>query len=180
MTKIVVASKNPVKIEAVKVSFAKFLQNESPVVQGVDVLSGVSDQPFGNQETLLGAKNRAHNAMLEIPEADFWVGIEGGIEQDNFGLAAYAWVCVRSRTKMGISKSGTFYLPQKVADLIHTGMELGEADDAVFGRQNSKQSDGAVGILTNRQICRVDLYAHAVTLALIPFIHPEYYPENLV
>jgi inosine/xanthosine triphosphatase len=180
MTKIIVASTNPVKIEAAKVSFKKILQKEPFFVQGIDVPSGVRDQPYGDQETLLGAKNRVHNAMLKISQSDFWVGIEGGIDQDNYGLTAFAWVCVRSRSKMGISKSATFYLPKKVADLIHTGMELGDADDVVFGRQNSKQSDGAVGILTNRQICRVDLYAQAVTLALIPFIHPEYYQENII
>jgi non-canonical (house-cleaning) NTP pyrophosphatase len=62
-----------------------------------------------------------------------------------------------------------------VADLVRHGMELGHADDQVFGRNNSKQMNGAVGILTANAIDREELYAHAVMLALIPFLNPTLY-----
>ncbi|PIP18303.1 MAG: hypothetical protein COX42_01625, partial [Parcubacteria group bacterium CG23_combo_of_CG06-09_8_20_14_all_35_6] len=42
-------------------------------------------QPKTNQETFDGALNRI-NATKEItPDADFWVGIEGGTEENNIG-----------------------------------------------------------------------------------------------
>jgi non-canonical (house-cleaning) NTP pyrophosphatase len=62
-----------------------------------------------------------------------------------------------------------FYLPDEVAALVRGGMELGHADDVVFGRSNSKQEDGSVGLLTGGVINRETYYAHAVVLALIPF-----------
>ena len=48
-----------------------------------------------------------------------------------------------------------------------------EADDIVFKRNNSKEKNGAVGILTNNLIDRTKYYEEAVVLSLIPFIKNE-------
>jgi non-canonical (house-cleaning) NTP pyrophosphatase len=55
-------------------------------------------------------------------------------------------------------------------------MELGDADDLVFARQNSKQKNGAVGLLTADAIDRLELYIPAVIFALIPFKNPLLFP----
>jgi inosine/xanthosine triphosphatase len=52
---------------------------------------------------------------------------------------------------------------------------LGEADDIVFGRKNSKTENGAIGLLTGNVINRAELYAHAVVLALVAFKNGELY-----
>lgn len=131
---------------------------------------------MSEKETLLGAKNRALNARQAKPEADFWVGIEGGLEEVNGELEAFAWIVVVSREgKIGKGRTGSFFLPHKVAELIRQGKELGEADDIVFGRTNSKQSNGAVGILTGDVITRTTYYEPAVIMALIPFKNLELY-----
>jgi non-canonical (house-cleaning) NTP pyrophosphatase len=54
--------------------------NETFELKIVSVPSGVSIQPMSSQETLRGAFNRAHGAFELIPTGDFWVGIEGGVE----------------------------------------------------------------------------------------------------
>jgi non-canonical (house-cleaning) NTP pyrophosphatase len=54
-------------------------------------------------------------------------------------------------------------------------MELGHADDIVFGRNNSKQQTGAVGILTREVITRAEYYSHGGVLALIPSLNPGLY-----
>ena len=59
--------------------------------------------------------------------------------------------------------------------LFAEGLELGEADDRVFGRTNSKQATGAVGLLSKNLITRQSYYEHAITLALIPFLNEELY-----
>ena len=59
-------------------------------------------------------------------------------------------------------------------------MELGQADDVVFGATNSKQAMGAVGLLTGGLISRADLYRPAVLLALIPFKNAALYREETV
>jgi len=175
MKKVIIASKNPVKIEAVKQGFEKMFPDDKFEFLGVSVSSGVNDQPFDNEETLKGATNRADNAFTETKVADFYVGIEGGVEPINEEMEAFAWVVVRSGKKYGKSRTGTFFLPKEVVRLIKEGKELGEADDIVFKRNNSKQQNGAVGILTGNVIDRTKYYSEAVILALIPFKNGSLY-----
>ena len=170
---VVVASTKPVKLESARQGFALVFSPRTVYVTGVGVESGVSDQPMTDADTLTGARNRADNAQIAQPQADFWVGIEGGIEEVAGALQAFAWVVVQSTDKGGRGRTGSFVLPDEVSVLVHQGMELGHADDVVFQRDNSKQKDGSVGILTDDLIDRVAFYVPAVVLALIPFMNPE-------
>lgn len=155
--------------------FEKMFPQERFTFEGVSVSSDVSNQPMTSDEALRGARNRSVNARLAVSTADYWVGIEGGVEKVSDGMSAFAWVVVANSDKFGKGKTGTFFLPQKIADLVATGMELGEADDVVFGRTNSKQANGAVGLLTSDVIVRASFYSEAVILALIPFKNPSFY-----
>ncbi|MBN1986870.1 MAG: inosine/xanthosine triphosphatase [Prolixibacteraceae bacterium] len=171
--RVVVASENPVKINAAKEGFLTYY----PLVKvaGVKVNSGVSDQPVDDVETKLGAHNRAVNARHKKPDADFWIGIEGGIETSEKGITAFAWVVILSNNKSGEARTTTFLLPQQVSELIRRGKELGAAIDLVFKQENSKQKQGAVGMLTHNKISRTQLYVQAVQLALLPFVNPGLY-----
>ena len=176
MNIIIVASKNPVKINATQNAFKQMFPSDEFEIEGISVSSGVGDQPKDSEETLLGALNRAKNVFKEIEEADFYVGLEGGIQQDNLEMQAFAWCVVQSREGLtGKGRTGSFFLPPKIVELINQGKELGEADDIVFGRVNSKQENGAVGILTNNVIDRTTYYTQSVILALIPFINKDLY-----
>ena len=130
---------------------------------------------MSDSETLLGAKNRIKNAKKIYSQADFWVGIEGGLEKNNDKLEAFAYIIIESNNKTGISKTATFTIPDKLSDLIYNGMELGHADDIVFGDTNSKQKNGSVGILTKNLITRLTFYEQSVILALIPFLNTDLY-----
>ena len=126
-----------------------------------------------------GAEIRAFNAKKVAAGADYWVGIEGGVEDDDGRLAAFAWIVVLSLTQCGRGRTGTFFLPEVVSNWVRKGKELGEADDIVFGQTNSKQQNGAIGLLTGDVINRTSLYEQAVILALVPFKNPElYFTEN--
>ena len=170
---IVVASTNPVKIESARQGFAQVFPDTVLQVMGANVESGVGDQPMTDAATQIGARNRSRNAQATHPEADFWVGIEGGIEDIDGALHAFAWIVARSADRQGRGRTGTFILPNEVAELVRQGMELGDADDVVFRRQNSKQQNGSVGILTGDLIDRIGFYVPAVILALIPFMNPD-------
>jgi len=169
---VVVASQNPVKLEAVRQAVERMFPDAQVTVSGCSVESGVSDQPRSDEETLTGARNRARAAAQAHPQADLWVGIEGGVEDRPEGMASFAWVVVQHAHGISPARSGTFFLPPPVADLVRQGCELGEADDRVFGLHNSKQQMGAVGLLTHGVIDRTALYRHAVILALIPLVQP--------
>ncbi|MFN8379179.1 MAG: inosine/xanthosine triphosphatase [Anaerolineae bacterium] len=173
MSTLIVASTNPVKVRAALGGFQRMWPDQSFTADGLSVPSGVSDQPMGDDETLRGAYQRAAGAQVARPDADYWVGIEGGCAEGAGGLEAFAWVVVLGRETSGRSRTGMFMLPEEVADLVRNGIELGHADDAVFGRSNSKHEDGSVGLMTGGVIDRTAYYEHAVVLALIPFRQPH-------
>ena len=175
MQKVIIASKNPVKVNCTKEGFKNIFPDQAYDFEGISVPSDVSDQPMTDQETLQGAMNRAKNAQKEVPEADFWVGIEGGIDQTYDGILAFAWVVIVSEDRTGKSRTSTFYLPPKVVELINQGIELGHANDQVFGEKNSKHKGGAVGSLTGGVLGRTAYYVQAVMLALVPFKNPDIY-----
>lgn len=176
MKTIAIASGNPVKIQAALNGFRRIFPGQEFTPRAVSVPSGVSRQPLTSEETRLGALNRAHAAAQALPDADFWVGIEGGVEEDGDQMGAFAWIAVLTAERAGLARTGTFFLPPGVAGLVRQGQELGEADDLIFQRSNSKQENGAIGLLTGNVIDRAALYEHAVILALVPFCNPELYP----
>jgi inosine/xanthosine triphosphatase len=179
MITVIVASTNPVKITSVKNGFSKMFPGKKLKVEGVSVSSGVSHQPMTNSETEKGAMTRVKNARIARPDADYWVGIEGGVEEDTRQLVAFAWIIVESKEReVGKGRTGTFVLPPVIARLIKEGKELGEADDIVFGLTNSKQKNGAVGLLTGNVIDRTEYYTHAVILALIRFKNPKIFHKG--
>ena len=91
--KAIVGSKNPVKIEAVRNAFSKYFKNIEII--GLNVGSGVSNQPKSDEETIGGAKNRATQCLTKDNEADFGIGIEGGLEYIENNLYAFAWIVIR-------------------------------------------------------------------------------------
>ncbi|MCC6148183.1 MAG: inosine/xanthosine triphosphatase [Anaerolineaceae bacterium] len=175
MKKIVIASQNPVKIRAALNGFQQMFPHEIFQTISIAVESGVGVQPTTDQETFQGAINRVQNARLAVPEGDYWVGIEGGIQPLDDEITAFAWIVITDGVKSGKGRTGAFVLPKTVAHLIGQGMELGEADDFFFKRTNSKQENGAIGLLTGDIIDREKLYQPAVIMALIPFKNPELY-----
>jgi len=175
MKKVIVASKNPVKINAARLAFDSVLPEEQFEFEGSSFPSGVPDQPMNDNETLTGAINRAKNAQKGIVDADFWVGMEGGLEEKNGVMEVFAWIVVLSKDKSGQSRTATFELPEKVSELIRGGMELAHADDQIFGRKNSGYENGSVGLMTRDIITRTGYYQYAAVLALIPFRNPDYY-----
>lgn len=173
---ILISSTNPVKVQAVASAFQLAFPAHGLRLEGMSVPSGVADQPMSEEETRLGAWNRVTAAKERVPQADWWVGIEGGIRQVKDGMEAFAWVLVANGQQHGWGRSAGFFLPPEVARLVAGGMELGHADDLVFGTSNSKQANGAIGLLTHNLITRESLYVPAVLMALIPFLRPELYP----
>ncbi len=114
------------------------------------------------------------NPQALRPEAHFCLGIEGGIEPDKGSFQSFAWVVVIGKSgRRGKARTATLYLPQEVAKLVREDMELGSADDRVFGKENSKQHSGLVALLIDDIVDRSAYYKQAIILALIPFKNPH-------
>ncbi|MEO8334365.1 MAG: inosine/xanthosine triphosphatase [bacterium] len=171
-SRIAVGSKNPVKIGAARAVFARLAPEAS--VDGVAVPSGVSDQPWGDDETIRGAVARAHAARAAL-DADWGVGIEGGVIDDGgTRVRTCAWAAIVGRDgREGVGGSLSLELPPRVAELVRGGMELGHAMDAVTGQQNVKHGLGAVGILTAGIVTRQGAYETLVAYALVPFLDAD-------
>lgn len=176
MKTITLSSTNPVKAAAALEGFRRMFPEEIFSIYQVRTTLTLPSQPSSDEETLSCAEKRAYNARELAPENDYWVGIEGGIADWSIGMGAFAWVVVLDREgRIGRGRTGEFFLPRNVAALVRQGMELGEADDQVFSRNNSKHGSGAVGLLTGDVIDRASLYIPAVVFALIPFRNQELY-----
>ena len=172
---IVVGSRNPVKIGAVTRAFETLFPNADLEVIAVNVDSGAGDQPDSDDATRQGARTRALNSRRAEPGADFWVGLEGGVEIIDEQLMAFAWMSVQGRVgDVSEARSPTLPLPPAVKELLISGMELGEANDRVFSTVNSKQGGGAYGLLTDGLYTREGIYTQTMIIALIPFVNPLY------
>ncbi len=166
--KLVVASKNPVKVQASKKAFEDVFKTQIELI-GLDVASGVSDQPKSDKESLQGAANRLEAARQEITDADYYVAIEAGIEDSLEGMMSFSWQLILHKDKISKTKTRTIFLAEPLAELIRQGYELGHAIDKVFDKKNSKQKQGAVGVMTEGLVTRERLYYDGIVLALIPF-----------
>ncbi len=171
--KIAVGSKNPVKIAAVREAFLAVFPKSQCEVIGVEVSSGVSNQPLSDKESITGAKNRAHKARAHL-QADYGVGLEGGLHKiDNMWFEA-GWIVVVDKTgKEGIGASIKMLTPKKFITLIKKGIELGIATDMIFNKKNSKQHEGYFGVMTKGAITRTKGYKDGVIAALARFLQPE-------
>ena len=162
---VIVASLNPAKLDAVHKAFSAVF-NRPVTVEGVAVASGVREQPLSCAETLTGARTRVENARQAKLEADYWVGLEAGIE----GEFAFAWMVISNGSQVGESRSATLPLPTAVLAGIAEGKELGTVMDEQFGTTNIKQKGGAMALLTNGRLSRSDVYQQALILALSRFL----------
>ncbi len=175
MKRIAVASKNPVKIHAVEQGFKLLFPAMEFSIEGYAVSSGVNDQPLSDNETFQGALNRV-NHLSKTADADYWVAIEGGMEEINNEFHVFAWAVAKSKdNKIGKGKTVTFILPDAVSKHIREGKELAHAADIVFNESESGKKQGTIGILTGNHIDRTRYNLDAVIMALIPFKNPDLY-----
>lgn len=167
---VAVGSGNPVKLAAAAAVVAAYFPGVRVAPQVV--ASGVPDQPFGDDETIAGARERARRAR-EAADADLGVGLEGGVVDGPDGMRTCAWCVVVHRDgREGVGGSLAMPLPDGVAAMIRAGEELGYAMDRFADERGTKHGKGAVGILTAGRIDRQGAYEVLVTYALAPFVTP--------
>jgi inosine/xanthosine triphosphatase len=173
-TKIVtVGSVNPVKISAATKAFTTVWPNIIWQVSGIEIASGVSSQPMSDDESIKGARNRALGAQQKT-EADYGVGIEGGIQPIGDLWFDCGWMVVVNRSGIeGIGSTARIITPPKMISLIKQGKELGYVVDELFNTVNAKHNDGHFGLMTNQAITRTSGYRDGVIMALVRFLHPE-------
>lgn len=168
--KINVASINPVKVESVKEIIKSYDFLKRAEVEGLNINSGVSEQPRSLEETVQGAINRAR---LVFNNCTYSFGIESGlmhVPQTKTGNMDFCVCAIYDGVDYHLGLSCAFEFPIKVTQMIH---ELGiDANEAFYrcGLTQDKKigsSDGAIGMLTKGRITRKDYTKQAIQMALI-------------
>lgn len=173
MYHVVAATTNPAKIKAISLAFDDVFGPDQYRIEGIEVDSGVPEQPIGNHETRTGSRHRAMCARQVCPEADFWVGVEAGIEEN----MTFAWMTIENHHMRGESRSASLMLPESVLQGIAEGKALGSEMKAITGTNDIGRREGAIGVFTNGVLTRTSVYHQALVLALVPF-HNEIFQKR--
>ena len=172
--KVVVASKNPVKIDAAKESFTKAFPEFKIEVLSVDAPSKVNDQPMSAVETKEGAINRVKYCQ-QHHQADYYIAYEGGVEVLDGNPSTYAVVCIANADNLQTGRTASLPLPTSIYEQLTLGKELGPAMDRLFNTVNIKQKGGAIGQLSKGLETRKSIYVSATLLTLSVFFYPQLY-----
>lgn len=171
MHHIVSATTNPAKIRAILQAFNEIFGEGSCHIDAISVDSGVPEQPIGSEETRAGARNRVKNARLARPQADYWVAIEAGLDEDG---CTFSWVVIASHDQHGEARSATLPLPPVILEKVRAGEALGPVMSQYTGIDEIGRKEGAIGVFTAGTLTRSSVYHQAVVLALSPFHNAIY------
>jgi inosine/xanthosine triphosphatase len=180
-----VGSTNQPKLAAVRSALEPYVPDV--VVAGVEVESGVAEQPVGWEEIVQGARNRAARAAA-ASRCDLAVGIEDGLvrlpdgagdlSHVNVGCAA---VARGERVSLGFT-SGFAYPPACTLPAVRDREPIGPVFDRFWEERRGEQAPapsgqglGNVGKLTLGVLPRAEYARHAVLCALVGLLHPDLY-----
>jgi inosine/xanthosine triphosphatase len=177
MVKVLVGSRNRVKLEAAEEVFSDYF-GEVEVI-GLEVDGMICGQPLGG-ETLEGATNRALEVRRindeESLNAKFFVGVEGGILKLASKWFALSVTCIMDDAgRTGYGTSPMFELPGVIAQQLLEGSELGDVMDRVTGQRGTKEGQGAAGFFTKGVMDRKRICADGLVAALVPFLNEDLY-----
>lgn len=172
--KVIVATKNPGKIEGAKIAFENYF--DEVIIEGIPASSGVSDEPI-NDEIYIGAKNRVKNLKEHCINnnitCDLYVAIESGITN-----MLGRWMIVNvaviedNNNFESYGSSAGFPVPEKyVDDIIKT--DLGQVMDKIFNENELRAGKGGINLLTHNVISRIDLTKQAFIMALTKYINGD-------
>lgn len=160
----IIGSTNPAKVKAVqRVTASHF---PLAIVWEVDVKSGVSEQPFGDEETRTGAINRACRAT-ETKEGVIGIGLEGGVRMLEGQMFLCNWgALVIPNGEIFTAGGAQIPLPLEIAKELIAGKELGPTVDDYFKATGIRQKEGAIGMFTANAVNRDDLFEHILQLLI--------------
>lgn len=155
-----VGTTNKAKVQAVQsvMTEAKILTTE--------VSSGVSEQPFSDEETMRGAIYRATQSLPLTSEAYcIGIGLEGGVMEVENNLFICNWGALATSTnELYVASGARIPLPAEIAEELYAGKELGPVMQTFSRKENVRQSEGAIGIFTNELLNRTDMFSHIVLM----------------
>ncbi|RNA70391.1 DUF84 family protein [Alteribacter keqinensis] len=167
MHTVVVGSKNPAKINAVREVF-----KDDFAVTGKEAPSAVSDQPVSDEETRTGAINRAR--YLVEKGAEIGIGLEGGVIDTEEEMLLCNWGSLATRSgDIYVAGGARIPLPEEIAAKVRNGEELGKVIDEYANQTDVRKGEGTIGILTRGMVSRSEMFSHVVKLLYGQFLYNE-------
>ncbi len=180
--RVCVGSENKVKIEAVRQTLRLYSMFAHGVeVFGVNIPSEVSDQPMSQEETIIGAQNRAKSAYHFEKGGNLAFGIESGlfvVPRTNTGYMDFCVCAIYTGTEFHMGISSGFECPPKVIKLVRSNnWDLNKAFQSVglTEKYNLGNHEGAVGLLTKSRLNRLEFTKQAVMMAMIQIENHQLY-----
>lgn len=163
--KAYVASTNEAKVNAC----LEVLKDYEIVSIKTDSL--VSLQPKTDEETIQGALNRARS----LPSDGLRIGLEAGVSFHNDKLFLVNWGVLIDEDGNEYYAGGTrITLPDYVKDgIFNEGKELADIMAERFKDTDIRGKQGAIGIFTNMQVKRVDIFIHIVKLLYGEYLYKK-------
>jgi len=172
---IFVGSTNPVKVNGATTAASEKWPEVK--VEGLQVDTGVDEQPRSDEETKQGAINRAKAALRlgleqnpDLEGETLGVGLEGGIEDKGSEMWNTVWgAVVDQEGNLGLSAGSRFLVPEEIAERIRAGGEMGPEIAKVLGEKDLtriKMNEGLIGTITERFVDRTEEYVAVAKLAL--------------
>ena len=167
MKKIVVCSKNKAKNKAVDNVIKEFIKEYEII--SLETESNVSETPIGDDEGILGCKNRILNAKSQIDDADLYIAMEGIITKANDEYFLCGWTVIYDKgadsylygcsSKICISKDiiGEFNPNIRLSSVV--AKYMGSSDEEV-------STIGTNGILTHGSYTREDEFTDSIICAI--------------
>jgi inosine/xanthosine triphosphatase len=176
---VIVGSKNPVKIKAVKNVLRSFFGRKLRV-KGVKVDLNLPKQPIGLEETIKGAIKRAKFALDFEKNVDYGIGIEAGLIKVPYTTSGYMdqqiTAILDRNLYLTIGASSMFELPKSIVEsIIKKNSEMEEVIEEFFGIKDIGKKQGAIGYFSYGKINRLKLTEQSVIMALIPRMNKRIY-----
>jgi len=176
--KIVVWTTNPAKINAIKQAIAEipYFENENIEIIPLKVDSGISDMPITAEENMLGAKNRAHNCKAQIPDADFYIGMEGGTTKYDDKAYLFGVVYILDKNwEFHYGFSNMMEVPEFFRKKIYDeGLDLGPVLEEITKEENASKKWWAFAHWSDGILTRTDQFVFAFKSAIVPFFNRYY------
>jgi len=139
----------------------------------IDVPSGVPETPLDRADIMGGARNRVEALQKQVPEAQFYAGLEGGLHAQHGpvpGVWLENWAYVSNGRQGFFGSGGSIPLPDVLArEVVGRGRSLAAVIDELSGKHDVRSGEGTWGVLTGGRVTREEVFRRALLNAFAPF-----------
>ncbi len=166
--KVVLSSTNKAKVLATQRIFSEVYEDFD--LESLDVYSGVSKTPINDDEGIQGCLNRIKEAQKLVLDGDIYVGLEGILTTNKFGVFLTGWAVVEisKNHRIGMGCSAKVQIPDFIAKNVESFTELSEIVKSSYPSDLVSNIDelGSNGIFTQKMYTRTDEFENALECAL--------------